>query len=374
MKKLNYVLLISFVSILVISLIAGCTKSEETENRIVIPAILPLTGPSADLGKSVANGMRLAVEDLNKEYPEYKFELAIDDSKGKPKEAVTIFHALMTRTTSPVVLSWMSSAANALYPLAISNKRVLFMGAAMPGLTEGKDYVIRVFPNALDLANKMASYASSKYKTSSILYVNDDYGITIKDVFKKNFEKEGREVKLIEPLNLGETNFRTVLLKIKKDPTDVIYIPAYGPIYVHIFQQIREILPTTPIIAAIPLFNSYTLEQIGEVANGIVGPATIVDDETTNVPEAAAFIKRYRAKYNKRADFNSGLGYDMYKIAAIGVMNAKGDGTAVINYLKTKKDFKGVTGNVTIDSSGDSKIQIELMLIKNGWPVRFKGN
>ena len=111
-------------------------------------------------------------------------------------------------------------------------------------------------------------------------------------------------------------------------------------IYVHIFQQIREILPNIPIIADIPLFNSYTLEQIGKVANGIVGPATLVDDETIKIPEAEVFIKRYKSKYNKRADFNGGLGYDMFKIAAVGVMNAKDDGTTVINYIKNQKNFK----------------------------------
>jgi branched-chain amino acid transport system substrate-binding protein len=315
--------------------------------------------------------MRLAVEDLNKEYPQYKFELSIDDSKGQPKEAVTIFNALMTKTKSPVVLSWMSSAANALYPLAESNKKVLFVGAAMPDLTKGKEHVIRVFPNGVDLADQMASYAITKYKTCSILYVNDDYGTTIKDVFKDKFEKGGGTIKLIEPLKLGETDFRTIILKVKKNQPDVIYIPAYGPIYVHIFQQIREVLPNTPIIADIPLFNSYTLEQIGKVANGIVGPATLVDDETTNVHEASDFIKRYRAKYNKRADFNAGLGYDMSKIAALGVINAKSEGTDVIKYIKNQKTFKGVTGAVIIDSSGDSKIQIELMQINDGWPVRL---
>ena len=349
-------------------------KQKVDEQHIVIPAILPLTGPSADLGQSVANGMRLAVEDLNKEYPQYKFELSIDDSKGQPKEAVTIFNALMTKTKSPVVLSWMSSAANALYPLAESNKRILFVGAAMPDLTKGKEHVIRVFPNGVDLADKMASYAITKYKTCSVLYVNDDYGTTIKDVFKDNFEKGGGTIKLIEPLKLGETDFRTIILKVKKNQPDVIYIPAYGPIYVHIFQQIREILPNIPIIADIPLFNSYTLEQIGKVANGIVGPATLVDDETIKIPEAEVFIKRYKSKYNKRADFNGGLGYDMFKIAAVGVMNAKDDGTTVINYIKNQKNFKGVTGDILIDSNGDSKIQLELMQIKNGWPMRVTGN
>lgn len=370
MIKLNKSFVFLLVFFLGVVLVTGCMKKGD-DKHIIIPAILPLTGPSADLGQSVANGMRLAVEDLNKEFPQYKFELSIEDSKGQPKEAVTIFNSLTTKTTSPVILSWMSSAAKALYPLAANNKRVLFVGAAMPDLTQGKDYVIRVFPNALDLSDKMASYASKRYKTCSILYVADDYGNTIKDVFESKFEKEGGVIKLMEPLNLGETNFRTILLKVKKNPTDVIYIPAYGPIYVHIFQQIREILPNAAVIADIPLFNSYTLEQIGNVANGIVGSATIVDDETTTVPQAADFIKRYREKYNKRADFNAGLGYDMYKVAAIGVMNAKGDGTAVINYIKNQKNFKGVTGDILIDSNGDSKIQLELMEIKNGWPVRL---
>ncbi|MDO8721477.1 MAG: ABC transporter substrate-binding protein [Syntrophales bacterium] len=368
-KKAVFLLIILVVSILTS---ASCSKTSEDEKNIVIPAILPLTGPSADLGQAVANGMQIAIEELKKENPSYKFELSLQDSKGQPKEAVTIFNALSTQTKSPIMLSWMSSVANALSPLAAQNKRVLIMGAAMPNLTQGKDFIVRVFPNAIDLADQTASYAAKKFKTCSILYVNDDYGKTTKDVFKETFEKGGGTIKLIEPLNLGETDFRTILLKLKKNPTDAVYIPAYGPIYVHMFQQIKEILPKMPVIADIPMLNRYTLDQLGATANGVVAPGTIVDDDKTmSTPEATEFLKQYKEKFNKRADYSSGIGHDMVRIAALAVMKAKKDGAAVQTFIKTQKEFKGVTGKITIDGSGDSKMQIELLEIKDGSPIRI---
>ena len=64
-------------------------KDRNRIEKIIIPAILPLTGPSADLGQSVANGMRLALEEMNAIHPKYKFELVIE-----PTQSCSIFPPL----------------------------------------------------------------------------------------------------------------------------------------------------------------------------------------------------------------------------------------------------------------------------------------
>lgn len=369
MKQFRNILIIILVFIGSLLQVNGCTEKES--ETIVIPAILPLTGPSADLGQSVSNGMKLAIEDINTQYPKYKIELKIDDSKGQAKEAVNLFHGLLAQSHSPVVLSWMSFAAKAISPLAKSNDTVLFMGAAMPELTDGRDFVIRVWPNALELANEMTSFAIRKFNNAAILYINDDYGKAVKDAFETKFVTEGKNVVYVDALDFGVTDFRSILYKAKQKEPDVLFIPAYGSTYAHIIKQIKEIMPNVPIIADLTLCNSFTLEQIGVLGNGIYVPATYVDDENTTNLDTSEFQKKYAHNFGKRADFNAGLGYDMAKVATIAILNTNATAMDISNYIKNMSQYSGATGSISYDQNGDCKIHIEMMQIQNGKPTRI---
>ena len=82
--------------------ITGCTKSEPTpkvtadgKRIIVIGHAAPLTGAQAHIGKDNENGVRLAIEDLNREGfkiggKPVHFELDSQDDQADPRMATTV--------------------------------------------------------------------------------------------------------------------------------------------------------------------------------------------------------------------------------------------------------------------------------------------
>jgi branched-chain amino acid transport system substrate-binding protein len=340
----------------------------DSKNTIEITAILPLTGASSDLGKSVANGMNMAAEEFNAKSLNKKVKLTIDDSKGKPNEAITAYKSWKSKSNSPVVLSWMSSVARSLTTVTQQDKVVLFAGAALPGLTNDSGQVVRVWPKAEALSEITSQYAIKKgFKKIAILYINDDYGKSVSTNFESAVTKAGSKVVAKEPLILGETNFRTIIQKIKQSNPDAIYVPAYGSAYVQGLKQVKEILGKDfPVMADLTILSSFTLAQLGDEKNNVVAPATALDIDVAQSSITQDFAKKYKDKFGQRADFNSGLGYMMFKVAANGINESDGSYQGIAKYVSTTQLFDGPLGTLKFNQQNDVSLPLKMIQIKNG--------
>jgi len=370
MKKKAWIW-IGLVVVVLAVLIVIFRLPTQPASELTLPAILPLTGPSTDLGRSVANGMEMARDDLNAANGGLQLGLAIDDSKGNPGEAVTVYRSLTARSPTPVVLSWMSSVARALSPLSRDEGEALFVGAALEGLTVPSGLVIRVWPRAEQLAQDMGEYAlHTEHQRIAILPINDDYGRSVAATFSKVLAESGSiEVVATEPLDLGATDFRLLLERVRLLEPDVVYMPAYGAAYVYGIKQIREILgPEVEIWADLPLLSSFTLPNLGDEIEGVVVPATALDVRPYPTQRAKDFATRYETRYGRRPDFNSGLGYMMYHIAASARLAGRETGADVADFVSSTAHFDGPLGAITYDQKNDCHIPLMISRIVDGIP------
>ena len=345
---------------------AGCREPAEPRpvQPTTIPAILPLTGASADLGRSVEQGMRLAEEDLAAAGKSYR--LNVEDSQGNPEKALTAYRSLGPARAGKVVLSWMSSAGRALAPVTRQDGKLLFVGAALSDLTAEDGKVVRVWANASQIGETMGTFASRKgFRRVAILHVNDDYGRSVAAAFQGVFQRGGGQVIATEPLDTAQTDYRTPSERIKRSRPDAIYMPAYGGAYTNGLRQIREVFGNEiPIIADFTLLSSFTLPKVGAAAEGVFVPATHLDLEPRPTEQARAFAARYKAKYNLEADFNSGLGYMMLMIAS-RALDARPEGNDLPGAIRGQS-FQGPIGELRYDTRNDCTLQIEIARIEGG--------
>jgi branched-chain amino acid transport system substrate-binding protein len=346
---------------------AGCAKPVNPKPQPIIrtiPAILPLTGPSADLGKSVEQGMRLAEEDLASAGKPYR--LKVEDSQGNPDKALTAYRSLSPVKSGKIVLSWMSSAGRALAPVTREDGRLLFVGAALSDLTAEDGQVVRVWANATQIGETMGTFASGQgFKKVAVLHVNDDYGKSVAAAFQRVFERGEGRVVATEPLDAKQTDYRTPSERIKRSRPDALYIPAYGAAYTNGLRQIREVFGNEiPIIADFTLLSSFTLPKVGAAAEGVFVPATHLDLEPRPTEPARAFAERYKAKYGMEADFNSGLGYMMFTIAS-KTLDARPNGNDLPSAIRGRV-FQGPIGELRYDAKNDCTLQIEIARIQDG--------
>ena len=61
-------------------------------------------------------------------------------------------------------------------------------------------------------------------KEAAVMYINNDYGIGVKDTFVQAFKAAGGKVLIAQPFELGARDFRTEVLKVKETNPKVTFI------------------------------------------------------------------------------------------------------------------------------------------------------
>ena len=88
----------------------------------------------------------------------------------------------------------------------------------------------------------MAEFASKRLhaKSVAVFYVNNDWGLGLAQVFRNDFRNLGGRVPVAESYNLGDTDFRTQLTKLKAEAPPFVYLLGYLKELSIILRQMRE--------------------------------------------------------------------------------------------------------------------------------------
>jgi len=360
---------VAVVSGLLLATFSACTKKES--NIIKIGAILPLTGPVSNLGQWVKNGMDIAVSEVNASggLNGKNIQVVYADSKADPKEGLSAFTQMLNTDNPPVYLSAMTGVTNALIPVADKNKRVLFATTvSASGVTEKSSWVRRLFITADIDAKTMAQYAAEKLglKKVAIILVNDDMGLSFAGVFKTVFEAAGGKVVAEEAFEKGNTDFRSVLAKLKKMAPDGLYIVGYDNNLGVLPQQIREAKIKSTILSIGTLGQPNVLVQAGASLEGAYFTTTEFSAETPRTEQAKHFAESYSAAYKSPANYFSTFAYDSVKIIAETIKTDGSDPEAIRSGLLKVNSYGGVTGNITVKPNGDADFPMVVKKIING--------
>lgn len=347
---LGCVLLVAAVVTMLWRRSLGALRSSGNDLRI--GAILPQTGPGAVFAQYIEEGMDLAVEDINRQ-SRHHVQVLYEDSKNQPKEGLTVYNKLVSTENPPVVIVALSSVAKALAPLAEqSNTAQVYVAVAIPDITDGK-YKFRIYPEAAGMAGVMASFSRQKLgaKTSAVVYLNDDFGRVSLEAYTREMQKAGGDVIFSESYELQQTDFRSLISKLKSvtPEPDVIYLSGYGPSYGVFIKQLKEQDVQVPLTADMTLGMPDTLQQIGSAADG----AYFVDGKMS-----PKFVKHFSERYGKEPSSYAGYAYDV-----IAVLHRKTEesGSVTVDTIRREllnvKDYEGVMGRINMKQDGNSNLQ-----------------
>jgi len=219
--------------LLVVLFFSACnTEKKETYK---IGSILPLTGDLAVYGKSLQNGMNLALEEYELRNPnEVAFQIIYEDSKADPKLAVSAFEKLVSIDKCNLVLGGFSSSeVLSIAPIAEKNKIVLISPtASSPAITNAGDYIFRTTPSDNFDGEIMAKFAFEKLELQkvAVLYANNDYGHGISKVFIEKFRDFGGEVVIDRSFESGSNDLKSQLSAIRNANPEGLYIIASSEI------------------------------------------------------------------------------------------------------------------------------------------------
>lgn len=379
--------------LLTLSLLAGCTqKSNEASSTgsaaasetIKVGLNYELSGGVATYGQGLTNGIELAIEEINKNGGVLGKQIQVVkvDNKSDNAEAANVSTKLATRDKVVAILGPATSGnTKAASPAAIQNKVPLISASAtaddvtVDSNGKVREYIFKTCFSDSFQGVTMANFAFKDLalKNAAVLLDNtSDYSKGLAESFEATFAELGGKVLTEEAYQAKDTDYKAVLTKIKATNPEVLYVPGYYEEVGLIVKQARELGLNVPVLGADGYDSPKLLEIAGaEALNKVY--YTNHYSSMDNAPEVVKFQKAFNAKYGKETDAFNALGYDLAYFLADAIERAgAADPVKIKDALASTKNFKGITGTLSIDENHNPVKAVTILEVKNGKPTFLK--
>jgi len=347
-KTTKIILLVIFIVIIILAGIwyGEIKKSKEKgKETIKIGAILPLTGNAAKKGEYEAQGALMAVEEINSQggIKGKKIELLIEDSGTDPKKGISAFRKLVEIDKVSCLIGGLSSVGMPLKDLIEENKIPTIWVSAHPDFLTGTKYIFRNLPTSAQFVEALSNFIYQEFKLSKIgiLYMNDDYGVSLKDEFEKIFPGT---ILFKEQYDKDGKDFRTQIIKAKEKNPEVIFIAGYGTATGILIKQLREMEVDAQLCGPIGIAQVDTKKSAGLAIKGVIYPEFIDNSKE----EVKKFKEKYMAKYGQEPGVDSFLGYNSIKLLAYAIEKSGLDPDLIVDTLSNLRNFKSASGMLNI--------------------------
>jgi branched-chain amino acid transport system substrate-binding protein len=376
MQWLSPICLFALVFALVMA--GGCKKgtggggSSSSSGPINVGEYGSMTGSEATFGISTDNGVKLAVKQRNAAggIKGRQINLIPYDDKGSQQEAVTAVTRLVQKDNVVAIIGEVASGLSIAGGQVAQRQGVPMISPSStnPKVTEVGDMVSRVcfidpFQGWVD-----ATFAYNKLgkKKAAVLYNRAEaYSVGLKEYFEKSFKEMGGQIVSEEAYGKGDNDFSAQLTAIRSASPELIFIPGYYTEVVNIARQAREKGITVPLTGG-DGWVSDKLQNAGDALNGCYFSDHYAREDSR--PEVQEFLKNYKAEYGGQTpDSMAALGYDAAKLLFDAMERAPSlNGKDLAAAINSTKNFKGVTGLITIDKNRNAHKPAVIQKVNNG--------
>lgn len=334
-----------------------------------------LTGDAAAYGQSMKKGTELALDVINGAggIGGTKVEVIFEDDRLNAADAQTAFLKLTQSDKVPVVMGSSSSSITlSICPRAQESKIVQISSVSTaPSLKDCGKYFFSAMASDTAQGPEWVKVAESLgVKEAAVMYINNDYGIGVKDTFIQAFEAAGGKVLVAQPFELGGKDFRTEILKVKATNPKVTFIVDHVAEGSIVIKQAKELGLETQWVTDVSMVAKEVIDLSGAAAEGVMG----LRAGSTMTPEYKAFKEAFTKKFNEEPTIWSDFAYDTMMLVAKAIekggYTADGIQKALFDVSAT---YVGPSGAKKFDQYGISQGVYEWMIVKDGqWTVYEK--
>lgn len=331
-----------------------------------VAALLPMTGPGASFGEYVKKGLDVAKDEISARYgSRLTIDLDIVDSRSMPKDGVSALQASIAVKRPDAVIAALSAIAKAVVPVLEEEKILTVVTlTSLTGLPDGTKNVVRMYPTSADFVLPMAAYICKKHSRPAILYVNDDFGQSNRRIFSEAVAKAGKAVSAAEPYQIAEPDVRPIIQRVLNAKPDSVFVTGYGPAFVNVLRQVREMGSNLPVYSDIAFANPAVIDALGKAGDGIefVGTDLDVTGKVGGVP--GEFKKSYRRRFGSDPYLGAAFARDSLFLIAEGALKA-GRAPAKGEVIGLSP-FDGAGGKVQLNSEGENIVPVLLLRREKG--------
>jgi branched-chain amino acid transport system substrate-binding protein len=375
---------------------SNSSSNDSKGTTVTIGVDAPLSGANSATGLGILGGVKLAVADANKNktVPGVTFQVKQYDDKAQPATGQQNATTLVADSSVLGVVGPLNSGVATQMQSVFNSANLVEISPSNtnPALTQGPNWgtgkKVRPYKTYFRTATTdvlqgafAADYAYNTLKKKKIFVVDDKqtYGAGLAAIFKDKFTALGGTTVGTDHVNTGDTDFSTLVTKIKNSGADLLY---YGGQYDEsslITKQLKATGTKIPLFGGDGMYSDTYITNAGaSAAEGDLVTSVGVPVDTLST--AKDFIAGYKAAGYK-GDYQTygGYSYDAATaiIKAIGTVVTNGtvpsDARSKIVDAVQKSDFNGVAGHVSFDQYGDTtNKQLTVYQVKSGKWVAVK--
>ncbi|MCC6932701.1 MAG: penicillin-binding protein activator [Deltaproteobacteria bacterium] len=341
----------SFTSILVCAVILTIvflskTEAQEAAN-LKVGAILPLSAMGSFPGIELKNGIELCKPK--------NITIIFEDSQANPTTGVTAFNKLVNADDIKLAITAFSGVTKAIIPIA-NNRKIPLLTTVVSSsnvLKETGGNAWRYFSSGEQEAPIMAKLAAEKLRISkaSIIYSENDYGISYRDAFQTAFEAHGGKVVSMQSYLNDTVDFVPLLLKAKSSGAEGIYIVGLEEQELQIVRKAKELKIKAKLMSNWILASPTLAASNENILEGVylTTPRFYFSDRK----ESANFKSEYLQRYAVAPSAYAAIGCDFMHL-----MNGHQSINEIMESIKTLRNYPGIMEDLTSD--GISEIKFEL--------------
>ena len=375
-----------FVCVLAVAI--GCKQEPQgggnvgaTDTGVIkIGEVGSMTGTEATFGTSSHNGIQLATDEVNAAggIKGKKIQVIALDDQGKPEEAATAATRLISSEHVTALLGEVASTRSLFMAPKAQAAKVPMVSPSSTNekVTAVGDYIFRACFIDPFQGYVMAKFATDtlKLKKAAILRdVRNDYSVGLAKVFNDNFIKLGGQVVDNQSYSSGDVDFKAQLTNIKAAKPQAIYVPGYYTDVGLIARQAREVGLTVPLLGG-DGWDSEKLYEIGGAAleGSYFSNHYSVDDPSPRIQE---FVAKFKKVYSGQVpDSLAAQAYDAAGMLYDAMKRANDlTGPSIRDALAQTKDYKGVTGDITMDDKRNATKPAVVLKVSKGGKYEYSG-
>jgi len=332
-----------------------------------IGTLSPLTGPYAQDGTDIKQGVMTAVDEFGPVKGFDKVEVLPGDSACDGGKATMAANKLINSDVNVVIGAYCSSATEpAQIPLMEAKVIMITPASTNERLTaKGYKYFFRMPPRDDVQAWSTVQFMENKLGAKTVALIDDKqtYTAGLTENIKRFAKEDGvLEIVAHEHIAPGDSDFTAVLTKLKGINPDVIYLSVYQPEGSKMIQQIRKLGLTSDFISEDAVFHPKFLEVGGPAAEGVY----LTFAKAPDTPERKAFEETYKKKWN--VDSVGSYAYYAFDAAMMVMAAIEKAGTTDADKLQQvlrDNTWQGVTGEIKFDDKGDRKLAHVVWIVKD---------
>ncbi len=318
----------------------------------------PFTGGSAAMGVSMRDGVKLAVEEINKAggiLGGKKIVLIERDDEAKNELGVQIAQELINKEKVVATVGFINTGVSLASQRFYQEAEIPVMNNVATGTLVTKqflppehknNYIFRTSANdAIQSAMIAEAVKKSGYTKPAIIADSTNYGQLGRADLEKALAERGLKPVAVEKFNIGDTDMTAQALRAKDAGADVVLTYAIGPELAQTVNAVVKLGWKVPVMGSWTLSMASFIDSAGPSGEGVLMPQTFIQAPST--PKRKAFIEAYQAAYKVEripSPVSAAQGYDSMLLLAAAIDQAKStDGRKVREALENlEKKIEGV--------------------------------